>query len=273
MPAAPVEDEDRRLPATRKAGLAAYVTDLGQVTVAALAQHFNVSPDTIRRDLDQLDAEGVLIRTHGGAIAPQALPRPDTTLDVRARLRADAKDRIGALAAGLVQDGQVILMNAGTTILSVVRHLRQHRDLIIATNNLRIPMEIAPSVFHELYIFGGAVRLSAQDTTGPVSFQLTTGGDPLSIHCDLALIAVGGVSAETGFTTSHLAEAKMMREMMSRAAKVAVLGDSSKFGRNLFAQAADFSMADLFVTDTAPTGEMATAMSDAGVQVLTPDLS
>ncbi len=271
MPVTPVEDEDRRLPATRKAGLAAYVSELGQVTVAALANHFNVSSDTIRRDLDQLDAEGVLIRTHGGAIAPQALPRPDTTLDVRARLRADAKDTIGALAAGLVQDGQVVIMNAGTTILSVVRHLRQHRDLIIATNNLRIPMEIAPTVFHELYIFGGAVRLSAQDTTGPVSFQLTTGGDPLSVHCDLALIAVGGVSAESGFTTSHLAEAKMMREMMGRAEKVAVLGDSSKFGRNLFAQAADFTMADVFVTDTAPTGDLARAMAEGGVQVLTPN--
>lgn len=270
MPGGPVDDEDRRLPATRKAGLAAYVSELGQVTVAALAAHFNVSPDTIRRDLDQLDAEGVLIRTHGGAIAPQALPRPDTTLDVRARLRADAKDTIGALAAGLVQDGQVVVMNAGTTILSVVRHLRQHRDLIIATNNLRIPTEIAPSVFHELYIFGGTVRLSAQDTTGPVSFQLTAGSDPLSIHCDLALIAVGGISTESAFTTSHLTEAKMMREMMARAAKVAILGDSSKFGRKLFAQVADFTTADVFVTDTAPTGDLARTMAEAGVEVLTP---
>ena len=93
----------RRLPAGRKADLAAYVAEQGQVTVANLAERFDVSPDTIRRDLDALDADGVLIRTHGGAISPQAVPRPDTGVDVRLRLQTAAKDQIGALAAGLVR--------------------------------------------------------------------------------------------------------------------------------------------------------------------------
>ena len=266
-----MDEDDRRLPATRKAGLAAYVVERGQVTVAALAQHFGVSTDTIRRDLDQLDTDGVLIRTHGGAIAPQALPRPDTTVDVRSRLRTEAKNVIGALAAGLVQDGQVLMMNAGTTMLSVVRQLQHHRDLILATNNLRIPAEIPPGVVHQLYVFGGSVRPSAQDTTGPVSFPVGAGGEPMAVRCDLALIAVGGVSAENGFTTGHLDEATMMRAMMARAATVVVLADSSKFGRDLFAQAADLSVADVFVSDAAPPADLARALRDAGVRVLTPD--
>src|SRR6476659_8453265 len=79
---APTDGTPRRLPAGRKADLAAYVAEQGQVTVANLAERFDVSPDTIRRDLDALDADGVLIRTHGGAISPQAVPRPDTGVEV-----------------------------------------------------------------------------------------------------------------------------------------------------------------------------------------------
>nr|WP_275889262.1 DeoR/GlpR family DNA-binding transcription regulator [Nakamurella flavida] len=250
--------------------MAAFVVERGQVTVAALAQHFGVSADTVRRDLDQLDADGVLIRTHGGALAPQALPRPDTTVDVRTRLRSDAKEIIGALAAGLVQDGQVVMMNAGTTVLSVVRHLEHHHDLILATNNLRIPAEVPPGVFHELYVFGGTVRLSAQDTTGPVSFPVAAGGEPMAVRADLAFVAVGGVSAGNGWSTSHLAEATMMREMAERARSVVVLADSSKFGRDLFARVGDLAVADVFVTDTAPTGDLARALADAGVRVVSP---
>src|SRR3954471_20120213 len=106
-----MSDGDRRLPAGRKADLAAFVGEVGQVTVANLAERFDVSPDTIRRDLDQLDADGVLIRTHGGAISLQAVPRPDTGLDVRLRLQTTAKDQIGALAAGLVEDGTALMIN------------------------------------------------------------------------------------------------------------------------------------------------------------------
>lgn len=266
-----IEEDDRRLPAGRKAELAAYVAEAGQVTVAALASYFAVSADTIRRDLDQLDADGLLIRTHGGAVALQALPRADTALDVRSKLRPDAKDKIGALAAGLVEDGSVILINAGTTALAVVRHLRQHHDLTIATNNLRIPNEISPSVFTDLYVFGGSVRLSAQDTTGPVTFQHFTGTDQLDIRCELALIGVGGISIESGYTTNHLSEAAMMREMMRRCERVAIIADSSKFGRRLFAQAGDLGAADILVTESPPPSDLAAALEEQNVRILTPD--
>lgn len=261
-------DGDRRLPAGRKADLAAFVLEVGQVTVARLAERFDVSPDTIRRDLDQLDADGVLIRTHGGAVSLSAVPRADTGLDVRLRLQTAAKEQIGAVAAGLVEDGTAILINAGTTTLALVRHLRDHRELTIATNSLRIPAEISPAVFRDLYVFGGAVRLSAQATVGPVSFQAAVGYDR-DIQCDLALISVGAVSP-SGYSTSNLGEAAMMNDMMDRASRVAILADSSKFGRRLFAQVADLGRADYLVTDAPPTGELADALADHDVQVLLP---
>ena len=259
----------RRLPAGRKAELAAYVAEVGQVTVARLAERFDVSADTIRRDLDQLDSDGVLIRTHGGALSLSAFPRPDTGLDVRARMQTSAKDTIGTLAAGLIPDGSSLLINAGTTTLALTRHLRDHRDLTIATNSLAIPAEIAPRCFRDLYVFGGMVRLSAQATIGPVAFPVMPGRE-VDIRCDFALIAVGAVSHDGGFSTSNLGEAAMMSEMMACAAEVVVLADSTKFGRRLFAQVAELGRADRLVTDAAPPEDLAEALRAAGVEVLTP---
>lgn len=258
----------RRLPAGRKAELAAHVFEAGEVTVAQLAERFDVSPDTIRRDLDQLDADGVLIRTHGGAVSPSALPRPDTGLDVRRRVQTQAKERIGALAATLVEDSAALMINAGTTTLALARHLRDHRDLTVATNSLQLPSEIAPQAFRDLYLFGGSVRLSAQATVGPVVFRSSITGGEVDVQCDLALIAVGAVSADRGFSTSNLAEAVMMREMMARAARVAILADSSKFGRRLFAQVADLGRADYLVTDATPPPDLLRALDVAGVSVM-----
>ncbi len=266
----PGGEAGRRLPAGRKADLAAYVFEVGQVTVAQLAERFDVSLDTIRRDLDQMDADGVLIRTHGGALSPTALPRPDTALDVRRRVQTSAKDAIGALAATLVEDGSSLMMNGGTTALAVARHLRDHRDLTVATNNLLIPSEINPAALRDLYIFGGTVRVGAQVTIGPVAFRSASSRTDVDVQCDLALVSVGAVSAAGGYSTSNLAEAAMMSEMMERASKVAVLVDSSKFSKLLFAQVADFGRPDYLVTDVEPPVEMVKALRENDVELMVP---
>lgn len=260
----------RRLPAGRKVELAAFVTEAGEVTVAQLAERFEVSADTIRRDLDQLDAEGVLVRTHGGAVGLSAAPRPNTELDVRMRLQTQAKERIGARAATLVRDGQAIIVNAGTTTLALVRALADHRDLTVATNSLRGATELDPRTYRDLYVFGGTVRLTDQATLGPVRLPAWTQQPEVDIRCDLALVGVGAVSRDVGFSTSNLVEASMMGEMMDRADKVAVLADSTKFGRRLFAQIADLGRADYLVTDAAPPDDLRAALEDAGVEILLP---
>jgi DeoR family fructose operon transcriptional repressor len=259
---------ERRLPAGRKADLAAFVAESGQVTVAALSEHFGVSIDTVRRDLDQLDREGVLVRTHGGAVSVEG-PRTDRGLDVRLRMQIAEKEAIAKVAAGLVADGSVVMLNAGTTTLAVAHALRDHRELTIATNNLRIPAEISPKAIRDLYVFGGAVRTITQATTGPVAFTMTSGGPEVDIQCDLALIAVGAV-ASTGYSTSNLGDAAMMADMMQRAQHTAILADSTKMGRRLFAQVATLERADYLVTDREPAPELAEALAQAGVQVLTP---
>lgn len=263
-------DAKRRLPAGRKAQLVAVVNEQGEVTVAELAEQFAVSVDTIRRDLDALGSEGLIIRTHGGAVSPTAVAKPETGLDVRRRLQTEAKDIIGALAAQLVPDGSTVIINAGTTALSVARHLRHHRGLTLATNNLLLTSELDPRAYRNLYAFGGTVRANDYSTIGPLSFSGFAGGSDVEVRCDIALIAVGGITADGGFCTSNLAEASMMREMMDRADTVAVILDSTKFGRKLFAQFAPFEAADYVVTEKLPPAEYVEALEASGVRLITP---
>jgi DeoR family transcriptional regulator, fructose operon transcriptional repressor len=264
------QDRPRHLPAGRKARLAAYVAEAGQVTVGALAERFGVSIDTIRRDLDQLSAEGVLVRTYGGAVSLSTVSRVDRAVEVRLNLQEAEKDTIAALAASLVEDGSTIMINGGTTTLALARRLHSHRDLTVATNNLLVPPALSPSVIRDLYVFGGAVRSITLATIGPVSLRVA-GGTELDIRCDLALIGVGAVSADAGYSTSNVGEAAMMREMMSRAARVAILADSSKFGRRLFAQISELGSADYLVTDSSPPSDLLDALVENDVEVITPD--
>ena len=267
---ADTKDRPRHLPAGRKARLAAYVAEAGQVTVGTLAEHFDVSIDTIRRDLDQLSAEGVLVRTYGGAVSLSTVSRVDRAVDVRLSLQEAEKEKIAALAASLVEDGSTIMINGGTTTLALARHLHNHRDLTVATNNLLVPPAMSPAVIRDLYVFGGAVRSITQATIGPVSLRVA-GDFELDLRCDLALIGVGAVSVDAGYSTSNLGEAAMMREMMSRAARVAILADSSKFGRRLFAQISELGSADYLITDASPPPDLLDALSENDVEVITPE--
>ena len=264
------DERQRHLPAGRKAQLAAYVAETGQVTVGELAERFGVSIDTVRRDLDQLAAEGSLVRTYGGAVSLSTVSRTtDRAVDQRLTVQEQEKEKIAALAAALVQDGSTIMINGGTTTLALARSLGQHRELTVATNNLLVPGALPPSAVRDIYVFGGAVRALTLATIGPVSFRANTGAD-LDISCDLALVGVGAVSADAGYTTSNLAEAAMMQEMISRAARVAILADSSKFGRRLFAQVSELAAADYLITDAAPPPDLRDALASNGVELLIP---
>lgn len=259
----------KSLPAGRKANLAAYVYKQGQVTVTELAEHLSVSADTIRRDLDELSSENILIRTHGGAISPTLIPKPDSNLDTRTGVQIARKEAIGKAAASLISNNSVVLMNSGTTVLAVVKALSNHTGLTIATNNLYITNELKATSVRALHIFGGTVLLSSEATIGPVTLP-TAGGENLEIECDIALIAVGGVSIDGGYSVSNFAEASMFREMMKRAKKVAILADATKINIKHFARLSDLSEANYFVTDIDPPKEIKNALIEANVEIILP---
>jgi DeoR family fructose operon transcriptional repressor len=257
-----------RLPARRKDELAEYVAEVGQVTVNDLAEHFGVSPDTVRRDLDELAVDGRVKRTHGGAVRSSPLSRTEISFAERMSVNDAAKNLIGEAAAALIEDGQTILLNGGTTALTVLPHLARRRNLTLVTNNLWAPGRIPPDCVRDVYLLGGTVRLTSQVTLGPVEFAGTMGSRSHRIHADIALIAVGGIAAGLGYSTSNLQEARMMFEMMQSSRQVVVLADHSKFDRSTFAQVGDLDVADILVTDVPPDAPMAEALATAEVRVI-----
>jgi DeoR/GlpR family transcriptional regulator of sugar metabolism len=253
------------LPARRRADLAQYVREHAQATVPELAGNFQVSADTIRRDLDHLARRGVLTRTHGGAVPTGELATADTPLMNRRGTQREAKERIGRAAARLVGDGETVIINGGTTALEAARALVGLRNLTIVTNNLLVPSEVPQEAVRDLYVLGGMCRIQSMVTIGPVGFTGTRG-----IRADVALIGVGGVS-ENGYSTSHLGEAQMMQQMIESASRVVILADSSKFGRHAFVHICALQDATALVTNALPQPDLDQALREADVDIIVAD--
>ncbi len=267
--ASPSEGASRRLAITRKTEIGKFVNATGEATVAELASKFEVSLDTIRRDLTELEAEKILIKTHGGAVRDNFVPL-DSSIDLRLKVQIAAKATIGTLAATLIPSDSVIMINAGTTTLAFAKQLQDHIGLTIATNNLLIPKELSPKVYRSLHIFGGTLLGSSNATIGSIGFYNSQEKEFFDIKADWGIFSVGAVSTDKGFSISNFSEASMLRDMIHHCSKVVILADSSKFQRDLFVQVAELGEATYLVTDAPPPAELAKALKAASVHLVTP---
>ncbi|WP_157505570.1 DeoR/GlpR family DNA-binding transcription regulator [Geminicoccus roseus] len=260
-----LRDTDLRdtLPARRRAELVRLVRARGQVTVTELASLFDISVDTVRRDLDHLAERGLLARTHGGAVASGDLVTQDTPFADRLVRQKSAKTRIARAVASLIGDGETLLVNGGSTTRAVAAELAGRRNLTIVTNNLALPQVLPPEACRDVYVMGGQYRHEAQVTVGEVRFAFAAG-----INVDTALIGVGGISAERGLSTTSIAESVMIREMIKIAKRTIVLVDSSKFGHDSFAEICPLALAHMLVTDEVPPDRFVQALAEAKVDLV-----
>jgi DeoR family fructose operon transcriptional repressor len=263
------DGSNRRLAVTRKIEIGKYVNAVGEATVIELASKFEVSLDTIRRDLTELESEHILTKTHGGAVRIHFVPS-DSNIDLRLKVQTDAKEIIGALAASLIPNDSVIMVNAGTTALAFAKHLQNHRGLTVATNNLLIPRELPLSTYRALHIFGGTFSVSSNASIGSVGFYNNREKEFFDIQADWGIFSVGAVSLTKGFTISNMPEATMLRDMIRHCSKVVILADSTKFQRELFVKVADLAEATYLVTDASPPTNFTSALKSASVRVITP---
>lgn len=187
----------------------------------------------------------------------------DTPFEKRVAVHHDVKEAIGVAAAKLISDGETILINGGTTTLCVARALGGKHGLTVVTNNLRLPSEVAANAVRDLYVIGGACRITSMVTIGPVAFPNTEG-----ISADVAIIGVGGISPENGLSTTHLAEAQMIRQMIESSSRVVIVADSSKFARNTFIHICDLAEISVLVTDRNPPEQLAAALESAGADLV-----
>jgi DeoR/GlpR family transcriptional regulator of sugar metabolism len=257
------QNDDYSLPARRQNDLLRLAHSRGQVLVNDLAEHFEVSVDTIRRDLDALALRGLLTRTHGGAVPVEQLVNRDSSFAIKMQTQTAEKRRIGRAAADLIRDGETLVINGGSTTHYFAEELGHRRNLTVVTNNLSIPPALPEHAIRRIYILGGAYLIENQCTLGPLEFAKAG-----EITVDTAVIGVGGVTANGGLSVTVLEDATMTAAMIASAHRTIVLADATKFGHNDFAHLGSFARIHILVVDRELPEDIASAMTAAGVQVI-----
>jgi DeoR family transcriptional regulator, aga operon transcriptional repressor len=231
----------------------------GSVSVTELCERLGVSAATIRRDLELLEEQHLLTRTHGGAVAQMV--SYELPLRYRSARRLEQKRRIGQEAAGRVHDGAVIGLTGGTTTTEVARAIA-HRPLTVVTNALNIASELAIRPNIKLVVTGGVARAETYELVGPIADRVVA-----DLNLDIVFIGVDGISATDGLTTHHEIEAHTDRALMDRAANVVVVSDSSKLGRTAFVQICPIDAVHELVTDTDGDAGQLAAVRERGIRV------
>lgn len=246
----------------RREAILQTLTRQGAVQVTALVDEYQVSAVTIRNDLSALEAQGLATRSHGGATLTRT-PPPEQSIRQKDALNAEQKDHIGALAATLVQAGDNIIIDSGTTTISLARHLRNALDVTVMTNGLNIAWELADAPGVELILAGGLLRkqsLSIQGSQAEATLQ--------AYNFDKLFLGVDGFDLQFGITTHHEAEASLNHKMVERAKKVIVLTDSSKFGRVSLHRIVQLDRVHTVITDAGISQEYRDGLHKLGIEVL-----
>ncbi|RLD04868.1 MAG: DeoR/GlpR transcriptional regulator [Chloroflexi bacterium] len=250
------------IPAQRRKKIQAYLRIHKAARLVDLSEMLNASEATIRRDLEKLEETGFLERTHGGAVISQRLSR-EPKYQNRLENSPDAKRKIGQLAATLIEDGDVIFVNGGTTTTEIIRHIRPNADITVITNNVFAAQEIEQIGF-ELILLGG--------TYLPIS--LSVGGyfaveNLMRVYADKTFIGVDGISLKYGCTFPTSAEAEVVRTMMNRTrGPVYVVADHHKWGTVSNYEVAEIEKIYALITDDAFDAAAQEALTARGVDVL-----
>jgi DeoR family transcriptional regulator, aga operon transcriptional repressor len=246
----------------RLSSILATISETGSVGVAELAERFQVSSATIRRDLEALEEQRLLARTHGGAVAHGVVY--ELPLRYKAARHEEEKRRIAAAAATRVTDGMAVGLTGGTTCTEVARALVEHERLTVVTNALNIAAELAIRRTLKLVVTGGTARPESYELVGPIAEQALEG-----FQLDVAIVGVDGIDAAHGCTTHHEVEAHTNATLLERAREVIVVADASKVGAAAFARICPIGRVQRLITDHAAGPVALGALREAGVHVVT----
>lgn len=218
----------------------------GHVSVVELCEELKVSSVTIRKDLQFLEDERMLHRTHGGATGINPYQK-DRSINEKAQLHAEAKERIGVEAAKLVEPNDSIIIASGTTMQFFAREIVPQERLTVITSAINVTMELIKHDAVDIIQLGGPVRKTSSSIMGSYAETLLE-----DFFCSKLFIGVDGIDAEFGITTTNAQEALLNRKMMESAHKVIVLADSSKFDRKSLGKISDLAKVDVIISDSIP---------------------
>lgn len=245
-----------------------YILELlrknGRITVTEIAQKYNVTEVTIRRDLAVLEKNGLLKKTYGGAVLAEL---PDINISVRFRhtQNLQAKKTIGKLASELISDNDIVYLEAGSTCYEIIPYLHDKNNLTIIVNSLHLMSRLHEHIKHKIIITGGQYRHERMDMIGPAAeetisklggFKAFTGADDISID--------GGISG------ADVATVSFTKLVLRQAARVIFVGDHSKFDNPALYRIADIDRLDYIVTDISPAHKWHEAAHKNGIKLIYP---
>ncbi|MFZ2261325.1 DeoR/GlpR family DNA-binding transcription regulator [Luteococcus japonicus] len=236
----------------------------GRVQVSTAAAHFNVTPETIRRDLEVLDRQGILRRVHGGAMPSEFLPLGDLAVVDRENSAAEQKERIAHAALALLpsQPYGSILLDAGTTTSRLAQLIPVDTRLTIFTNSLPIAATLSSRTSADVQLVGGHVRGITQACVGGQTAQRFA-----RLRVDVAFMGTNGITGLHGLSTPDAEEATVKEVMVRAGRQVVVLADSRKFGSETASSFATLDDIDVLITD-AVTEEQRTNCTERGIEVV-----
>ena len=244
----------------RQNAIVARVQQHGFVAIEALAREFDITPQTVRRDINALCERGLLHRFHGGAGLPPSTE--NLAYETREGLHAEAKRRIAELAAAHIPDHAAVAIGLGTTAQAVGMALKAHRGLKVVTNNLRVAAILSAAESNEVIMAGGLVRALDAGVTGESAIEFFRG-----FHVDYAVISISAIEADGTLLDFDYHEVRLLKAILANARRRYLLVDASKYGRAALIRVANIADFDGVFTDAAPTGALADVLAHAGVAV------
>lgn len=250
--------------AERRRLIVDYVEKQGRATVEELAAKFNTSTVTIRADLEALARTAALTRSHGGALPMVQPSASDTPLNIKEARWHAQKLRIGRTAAGMIRDGETIILDSGSTTVEIARHIRhlQFESLTVITNALNIALELSDLPQIRVMMLGGLLRQTSYSLVGPDAEQTLA-----RLSADRLFLGVDGLDPAIGVTTPDPLEASLNALMIRVSRKTVAVLDASKLGQRCLSVITPVTRLHQVITDTSAPKEMTEALRAAGVSV------
>lgn len=246
----------------RRQKILEWIQEEGSVRVRALADAFQVSDVTIRQDLERLEAEGHIAREHGGAYLKSAQQQV-RAMALHHLVHMEQKRRIGRAAAELVNDGETIILDSGSTTTEVAANLTERQQLTVITNGLNIALMLGALPSCDVHMPGGHFKSPTLSVSGDRSAEYFSG-----LFAQKLFLATAAVSIDAGLTYPALADISVKRAMIASAEHVYLVADSSKIAQRAFMSLGGIELIRTLVTDSGIRDEDRKAFADAGIEVI-----
>jgi DeoR/GlpR family transcriptional regulator of sugar metabolism len=253
---------NRLLGETRRARILEWLREEGSARVSALAAAFEVSEVTVRQDLEKLETDGHVLREHGGAYL-KSVPDQVRAMALQHQGHRAAKQAIGRAAAALVNDGETIILDSGSTTTEVAANLFGRRDLRIITNALNIALMLGGEPGFDVHMTGGHFKAPTLSLSGEKSAEYFRG-----LFAEKLFLATAALDTERGLTYPALSDIAVKRAMIESAQTIYLVADSSKIGARSFCVLGGLEPIDALVTDAGISEGQKKAIEAAGVQVI-----